>query len=103
VNIGFGDAILLFGGLLAVSAALSGVMRGTVLSISVLSVALGIALAEAGAVSVNANDAAIVHLVELALIITLFSDGCSSSASCCERIGDRWRGRSLSRCRSPSG
>ncbi len=75
MEIGFGDAILLFGGLLAVSAALSGVMRGTVLSISVLSVALGIALAEAGAVSVDAGDKAIVHLVELALIVTLFSDG----------------------------
>lgn len=75
MDIGFGSAILLFGGLLAVSAALSGVMRGTVLSISVLSVALGIALAEAGVVSVDAGDKAIVHLVELALIVTLFSDG----------------------------
>ena len=43
MDIGFGDALLLFGGLLAVVAALSGVMRGTVLSASVLSVALGIA------------------------------------------------------------
>jgi sodium/hydrogen antiporter len=75
MDIGFGQAILLFGGLLAVAAALSGVMRGTVLSISVLSVALGIALAEADVVSVDANDAAIVHLVQLALILTLFSDG----------------------------
>jgi sodium/hydrogen antiporter len=75
MDIGFGDAILLFGALLAVSAALSGVMRGTVLSISVLSVALGIALAEAGAVSVDADDVAVVHLILLALILTLFSDG----------------------------
>ena len=43
MDIGFGEALLLFGGLLAVVAALSGVMRGTVLSASVLSVALGIA------------------------------------------------------------
>ena len=43
VDIGFGEAVLLFGGLLAVVAALSGLMRGTVLSASVLSVALGIA------------------------------------------------------------
>src|SRR3954468_5967993 len=50
-------------------------MRGTVLSISVLSVALGIVLAEADVVSVDANDTAIVHLVELALVVTLFSDG----------------------------
>jgi sodium/hydrogen antiporter len=75
MEIGFGEALLLFGGLLAVAAALSGVMRGTVLSISVLSVGLGIGLAEAGAVEVDATDTAIVHLVELALVLTLFSDG----------------------------
>lgn len=75
MDIGFGEAILLFGGLLAVAAALSGVMRGTVLSISVLSVALGIGLATAGVVSVDATDSAVVHLIELALILTLFSDG----------------------------
>jgi sodium/hydrogen antiporter len=75
MDIGFGEAILLFGGLLAVSAALSGVMRGTVLSISVLSVTLGIGLAELDVVNVDATDSAIVHLVELALIVTLFSDG----------------------------
>ena len=50
-------------------------MRGTVLSISVLSVALGIVLAETDVVSVDASDPAIVDLVELALILTLFSDG----------------------------
>ncbi len=75
MEIGFGDAVLIVGGLLAVGAALSGVMRGTVLSISVLSVALGIALAATGLVSVDASDATIVYLVELALILTLFSDG----------------------------
>ena len=67
--------MLVFGGLLAVAAGLSGLIRGTVLSISVLSVALGIAMAEAGVVSVDAKDDAIVHLVEVALILTLFSDG----------------------------
>jgi hypothetical protein len=50
MNLGFGDAILVIGVLLAIAAALSGVMRGTVLSISVLSVGLGIILAEAGVV-----------------------------------------------------
>ena len=75
MEIGFGDAMLVFGGLLAVAAALSGLMRGTVLSISVLSVALGIVMAEAGVVTVDAKDDAIVHLVEVALILTLFSDG----------------------------
>jgi NhaP-type Na+/H+ or K+/H+ antiporter len=75
MDIGFGEAVLLFGGLLAVAAALSGVMRGTVLSISVLSVALGIGLAATDVVSVDAQDQAVVNLVELALILTLFSDG----------------------------
>jgi NhaP-type Na+/H+ or K+/H+ antiporter len=75
VDIGFGEAVLVFGGLLAVVAALSGVMRGTVLSASVLSVALGILLAEAGVVDVEPRSGAIVELIELALILTLFSDG----------------------------
>jgi NhaP-type Na+/H+ or K+/H+ antiporter len=75
MDIGFGEAVLLFGGLLAVVAALSGLMRGTVLSASVLSVALGIALAATDVVHVDATDQSIVELIELALILTLFSDG----------------------------
>ena len=75
MEIGFGDALLLFGGLLAVVAALSGVIRGTALSASVLSVVVGIALAATDVVSVDADDESIVELVELALILTLFSDG----------------------------
>ncbi|HET9591693.1 MAG TPA: cation:proton antiporter [Solirubrobacterales bacterium] len=75
MDIGFAEGLLLFGGLLAVVAALSGVMKGTVLSASVLSVALGFGLAVAGVVHVDATDQAIVQLVELALILTLFSDG----------------------------
>jgi NhaP-type Na+/H+ or K+/H+ antiporter len=50
-------------------------MRGTVLSISVLAVSAGIALAETDVVTVNAGDEAIVELIELALIVTLFGDG----------------------------
>ena len=75
MDIGFGEALLLFGGLLAVVAALSGLIRGTVLSASVLSVAAGIGLAAAGVIDVDAGDESIVELVELALILTLFSDG----------------------------
>src|SRR5919201_1736558 len=75
MDIGFGDALLIVGLLLAVSSALSGVMRGTVLSISVLSVSLGIALALADVVSVDIDDTGIVDLIELALVLTLFSDG----------------------------
>jgi len=75
MDIGFSDAVLLFGGLLAVVGALSGLMRGTVLSASVLSVALGIVLAVADVVNVDATDQSVVELIELALIFTLFSDG----------------------------
>jgi NhaP-type Na+/H+ or K+/H+ antiporter len=75
MDVGFGDAVLISGGLLALAAALSGLMRGTVLSISVLSVAAGLILAEAGAIHVDGTDSAVVHLFLLALIVTLFSDG----------------------------
>ena len=75
MDIAFGDGVLLFGALLAVVAALSGVMRGTVLSASVRSVALGIGLASAGVVSAEARNPSVVELIELALVVTLFSDG----------------------------
>lgn len=75
MDISFAGGLLLFGGLLAVVAALSGVMKGTVLSASVLSVALGFGLAVTGIIHVDATNKAIVELVELALILTLFSDG----------------------------
>jgi len=75
MSLDFAQALLVFGGLLAIVAALSGVMKGTVLSASVLSVVLGFGLAAAGVVDVDATDDAVVELVELALILTLFSDG----------------------------
>jgi sodium/hydrogen antiporter len=75
MDVGFGEALLYSGALLAVAAALSGVMHGTVLSISVLSVAAGLILAEAGAIHIDGSDSAVVHLFLLALIVTLFSDG----------------------------
>ncbi len=75
MSLDFGQALLVFGALLAVVAALSGLMKGTVLSASVLSVALGFVLAVAGVVEIDVGDKAIVELVELALILTLFSDG----------------------------
>jgi sodium/hydrogen antiporter len=75
MEFGFGEALLTAGALLAVAAALSGVMRGTVLSISVLSVTAGIALALADVVSFEPTDATVVQLISLALVVTLFSDG----------------------------
>ena len=75
MGLGFGEALLIFGLLLAIAAGLSGVMRGTVLSVSVLSVTLGVVLALADVVTVDVGDPNVVHLVELALILTLFADG----------------------------
>jgi NhaP-type Na+/H+ or K+/H+ antiporter len=75
MDVGFGEALLFSGALLAIAASLSGLMRGTVLSISLLSVTVGLVLAEAGAIHVDAGDKTVIHLFELALIVTLFSDG----------------------------
>jgi sodium/hydrogen antiporter len=87
MDLGFGEALLIFGGLLATAAALSGVMRGTVLSTSVLAVGMGIGLAEAGAVSIEPGDDAIVELITLALVLTLFTDGMFVER---ELIGRHW-------------
>jgi sodium/hydrogen antiporter len=87
MDLGFGEALLIVGGLLAIAAALSGLMRGTVLSISVLSVTLGIVLALTDVVSVDVSDAGIVELVELALILTLISDGLVVER---ELLADHW-------------
>ncbi len=75
MDIGFGAAVLIVGLLLAVAAGLSRVMHGTILSISVLSVSLGVVLALAGVVSVDVHNKGIVELIELALVLTLISDG----------------------------
>src|SRR5436190_1463541 len=78
MSLRFADALLVFGALLAVAAALSGLMHGTVLSISVLGLTVGIALAAAGVVHVDPGSIGLVELIELALVLTLFSDGLSA-------------------------
>jgi NhaP-type Na+/H+ or K+/H+ antiporter len=75
MDLGFGEALLIVGVLLATAAAFSGLFRGTVLSASVLSVTLGIALAEFDVISVDVADEGVLELIELALILTLISDG----------------------------
>ena len=75
MNLTFAEALLILGALLAAAAALSGWFRGTVLSISVLSVVTGVGLALLDVVDVNSGAESVVFLVELALILTLFSDG----------------------------
>ena len=63
------------GALLAVAAGLSGLMNGTVLSISVLAVTAGIGFGLAGAFTPSPGDEVVVEVIELALILTLFADG----------------------------
>jgi NhaP-type Na+/H+ or K+/H+ antiporter len=75
MDVGFPELLLIVGLLLATAAALSGLFQGTVLSISVLSVAAGVVLALVGVVQVRPDDQDLVHVIELALVFTLFSDG----------------------------
>lgn len=75
MDVSFELALLIVGALLLAAAALSGWLRGTVLSISVLSVGAGVALAELDVVSVDANTKSVLYVVEIALILTLFADG----------------------------
>ena len=75
MEFGFGEALLTVGALLLAAATFSGITRGTVLSISVLSVAAGAGLAAADVVEFDPTENSIVYLIELALIVTLFADG----------------------------
>lgn len=75
MDLSFSEALLVTGGLLALVASLSGLMRGTVLSASVLSVALGVLMAATDLVSVDPGAETVRDLITLALVLTLFSDG----------------------------
>ncbi len=75
MDIDLGTATLLLGALLGVAAGLSGWLHGTVLSISVLSVVAGIVLSFADVLTVTPGAALVVVIVEVALILRLFSDG----------------------------
>jgi len=75
MDIGFAEALLVLGVILAAAAGLSGWLHGTVLSISVLSVAAGVGLSFADVLSVTPGATIVLLIVELALILTLFSDG----------------------------
>lgn len=75
MHLGFAEALTIVGALLLATSALSGVTRRTVLSTAVLAVAAGILLALTGLVELSPGDASLVLLVELVLLLTLFSDG----------------------------
>ncbi len=73
--IGFAVALTAVGLLLIGAAMASGLVQRTVLSISVLSVAAGAALDLAGVLAVDPGASSLVLVVELVLLITLFSGG----------------------------
>jgi NhaP-type Na+/H+ or K+/H+ antiporter len=75
MDIGFAEAVLIVGLILALTAYLSGLFHGTVLSISVLSVLAGIVLAKGGVLEASPGADSVVFLVEIALLLTLFADG----------------------------
>src|SRR5215212_9423632 len=75
MDIDFGQATLILGAILALTAFLSGWFRGTVLSISVLSVLAGVVLALGGLLDPDPKAEVVLFLVEIALLLTLFSDG----------------------------
>jgi sodium/hydrogen antiporter len=83
------EVLLVVGLLLTVAAGLSGWLHGTVLSISVLSLAAGVGLALAGVIDVEPGDDWLVVVAELALVITLFADGLLIEA---ELLRSRWHG-----------
>src|SRR5436190_24322767 len=68
MNLDFPQALLVLGALLASAAALSGWLRASVLSISVLAVAAGIVMAAFDVVSDDPTSNLVKHVVELALI-----------------------------------
>jgi sodium/hydrogen antiporter len=88
MDVGFAELLAIVGALIVSAAALSGLMRGTVLSISVLAVSAGIALALLGAVEIDATDPGLIEVIELALILTLFADGLIVER---ELLGSTWR------------
>ena len=75
MSLDFSESLLVLGALVAAAAALSGLFRGSILNASVLAVAAGVVLAAFDVVSVDSESDTVRHAIELALILTLFSDG----------------------------
>lgn len=72
---GFSESLTIVGALLLCVAAASGLTHRSVLSTAVLAVTAGIGLAIAGVVELSPGAHGLVLLVELVLLLTLFSDG----------------------------
>ena len=84
--------MLVLGLLLLVTSALSGWLHGTVLSISVLSLAVGAGLSLWGVLDVQPDTPGLIEVIELALVLTLFSDGLTVER---ELLQERWRDPAL--------
>ena len=89
MDIGFAEALATLGALLVGAAALSGLVRRTVLSISVVAVAAGAGLDAVGVLTVDPSAEALILVVELVLLVTLFSDGLLVEQELLRRV---WRG-----------
>ena len=87
MELGFAEALLIFGALLFGAAGLSGWLQGTVLSISVLSVGAGIVLSELDVITVDPASKTVLYVIEIALVMTLFSDGLLVEG---ELLRDHW-------------
>ena len=75
MEVGFPEIVLTVGLLLIFISGLSGLAHGTVLSVSVLSLAAGMLLHAVGGLDIDPRDPSVIEIIELALIFTLFSDG----------------------------
>lgn len=88
MGIDFPLALVVVGALLLVTSGLSGWLHGNVLSITVLAVGAGVVLALAGVIDVDPESEGLIEVVELALILTLFTDGLTVEQ---ELLRERWR------------
>ncbi len=75
MTIGFEEALTLVGLLLIAGAMVSGIVHRTVLSLTVLAVIAGVLATLTGIVEVDPSSEAIIVVVELVLLLTLFADG----------------------------
>lgn len=75
MNLDFSQVTAILGLLLIGAATLSGVSSRSVLSVTVLSLAAGVLLAAFGAVEIEPDSEWLVVLIELVLLLTLFTDG----------------------------
>jgi sodium/hydrogen antiporter len=88
VGIAFPIALTVLGLILLVASGLSGWLHGSVLSLTVLAVGAGAPLGVAGVLEVDPHTTGLVQVVELALVLTLFTDGLTVEQ---ELLRRRWR------------